>query len=268
MENISPKEWIISIIVVLLTLALAIFINPFVKDSMLEDIRTYQNALQIDNEPTTFQYAQQTRVGDVFAYGVMRAVTPMSIPELVNSYSIIEKITERYTRHTRYVCDSHDKNGNCTGGHYETYYTWDTDGQDTYISNYFDFMSVQFQNAQLNLSTEYTVDLSESTVNPQYLKYVEGDYLYDDKPNWLGIHGDGDLRHYYQFLPTEFHASMFVKFNGNLPKATVYYEQSRSKVLENKETDIKNFDFVYYLVWVLGIGGAYFWWAYSYGDVE
>lgn len=265
MENISPKEFLISIIVVLVALSIAIFINPFIKDKMLDDVRTYQKALQVENDASMFQYAKQTQVGNVFAFGEMSSVTPMSIPELVNPYSIIEKVTERYTQHQRYVCDSHDKDGNCTSGHYETYYTWDTYGRDTYISNEFDFLGVRFQNAQLDLKAKDVLKLSADTVSVSYMNLVHSNYIYKED-NWFD--SEGDLRFYYKTLPIKFYASLFTRFDGATPTAKVYCFMTRSDVLNHKEQSIHNFDIVYYLVCLLVVGGVYYAWAYQYGDVE
>jgi hypothetical protein len=58
MENISTKEWLISIVVVLLALALAVIIEPTIKDHALDEIKQYERALKVDHDITAFQYAK------------------------------------------------------------------------------------------------------------------------------------------------------------------------------------------------------------------
>lgn len=264
MEEITPKEILLSVAVIVGAFALAVFINPFIKDSMLEDVRRHQNALQVSNDTNIFQYALTTKVGEVFAYGQMSAFHPVTFPELSGTYGVIEKVTERYTRHTRQVCDSRDDDGNCISSHTEVYYTWDTWKRDTLASDYFDFLSVTFPYDAI-MGTPNTVDLSSNTVSFSFLSRVYGNYLYEDDDIFSS---EGDLRFYYNYLPTQFYASMLVNFGeAGITPVKFYYEQDQHQVFEQKEHSLKMFDVMYYFIVLLVVGGGYFYFAHSYLEI-
>lgn len=266
MKELSPKEMLLGIAVLLLALAVGIFINPFIKDTMMDDVREHMKALQIDGDAGQFKYARSTSVGNVLAYGRISSVHPVTLPELLNSYSMVEKVTEKYTRHTREVCDRRDDDGDCVSSHTEVYYTWDTYHKDTFISDYFQFLSEQFAYTEMDLSPQHRVALAPDTVSSVFLDKVYDNCIYEEDKIWTS---EGDLRYYYNFLPTEFNASMFVNFNvDNSIKARVYYERNRAQVLEDKDEAMKVFDVMYYLAWSIVLGGGYYWWAYEAGEIE
>lgn len=259
MENISPKEILFSVIFFLVALAFAIFINPFIKDSMLDDVRTYQKALQIDEDANLYQYARTTQVGNVLAFGKMKAIYPVVLPELIGQYGYVEKVTEEYKRKTRQVCNSHDEDGDCTSYRTEVYYEWDTEERIFFISQDFDFLSVLFPCRLMNLESDIVLELSANTVSPSFVGLIDGDYLYQEDDGWTNV---GDLRFYYKTLPVEFYTSVFTNFNGQEQPVYVHYNQTRSMVIYNKEASIKRFDVGYYLVSILIAGAAWYVWAH------
>lgn len=271
MENISPKEWLISIVVVIFTFCIGILINPYITDSMFDNIRIMQQALQIDNDSNQFQYAHQTNIGNVLAYGEMKALSPVGFPELINKYALVEKITEKYTQHTRQVCNGYDKDGDCTGYRTEIYYEWDTYRRDVNVSSSFDFLGVELSN--LYLDTQYFVELSAQTVSPEYLSRVSWGRLYQDNDFWSS---EGDLRYYYKYLPTTFKATTFIRFldnkmyNPNSPNELiqVFYEKNRNESIVDLQSKIKTFNILYYLGLIILIVGGYFIWAYNFVEIE
>lgn len=265
MNELSPKEILLSVACFCVALALAIFINPFVKDAMYDEIRVYQNALQVDGDSGQFQYAYTTKVGNVFAYGRMTAVNPVVIPELLGQYGLVEKVEEEYTRHTRQVCNAHDKNGNCTSYRTEVYYTWDKNGSFTFASSHYSILSVPLAYTNLEIEASNRLELSQNTVTPQFSGFVNDNCIYEKNSWWDSV---GDLRWYYRVLPIDFGASVFANFDSQELHAKVYYEQNRDQVLAKKEADIKTFDVFYYLIWVGGVVGLWLYWAYHHGEIE
>lgn len=270
MEEISPKELLISVIVVLLALTIGVAINPVITDRMFDDIRTYQQALQIDGDIAQFQYAQQTNVGNVFAYGEMSANYPVSLPELTGSYGYLQRVTERYNMHSRQVCATHDKNGNCTSYRTEIYYSWDTHNREFFVSESFTFLGVIFLATQLHLDTPIRENLSVAA-QPSLQEKVEGNYLYEDD-TWASV---GDLRYYYDFLPVRFPTSVFVRFmDGSTinpihheKQIDVYFNQTREATIDSMKNHIKVFNIFYYGILVALLGGGYYYWAYYEGDI-
>lgn len=265
MDELSPKEILLSVIFFLLSIALAIFVNPFVMDAFVDDMRIYQNALQIDNDTNQFQYANTTKVGNVFAFGRMNALNPVVLPELLGQWSMIEKVEEEYTRHSREVCNGYDSAGKCTGYRTEYYYTWDRNQSWTFSSSDFEFLSVSFPITSLEISPQFRLELSQATTSPQYLNLVNDNCIYEKDSWWASV---GDLRYYYNVLPLNFNASMFVTFNNDDIHAKMYYERNRDQVLEDKESRIRVFNFLYYTTWIVGIVGVYLYWARTYGEIK
>jgi hypothetical protein len=265
MEELSPKEIVLSLAFLFVAIALAVFINPFVKDAMLDDIRSYQNALQIKEDANQFQYASSTKVGKVFAYGKMNAVYPVTLPEILGQWGMVEKVEEEYTRYSRQVCNGHDSDGDCTSYRTEYYYTWDRNGAQTFISSDFMFLSVNFPSPLLEIGTSGRLELNQDTVAPEYFKFVDDNCIYEEDDWWASV---GDLRWYYKVLPIQFNASMFVNFNSQDMRGKVYYEQSQEQVLEVKESEIRKFDFIYYLIWIFTFVGGWLYWSYNHGEIE
>ena len=259
MENISPKEILISVIFFLVALALAIFINPFIKDSMLDDVRTYQNALQVDEDANLYQYAKTTQVGNVLAFGKMKAIYPVMLPELSGQYGFVEKVTEIYTRKTRQVCNSHDSDGNCTSYRTEVYYEWDKEATNFFVSQDFEFLSVIFPCRIMDLKSDFILELSASTVSPSFVEYIDDNYIYENNNWWSNV---GDLRFYYKTLPVEFYTSVFTHFDGQEQPVYVHYNQTRDMVIHNKETAIKTFNAIYYTAAILIAGALWYMWAH------
>lgn len=268
MENITRKEWAISLVVLFLALSLLVFFEPFLKDGIIDEVTTYEQAIKIENNSTGFTYAQQTNVGNVLAYGPMVALEPQSIAELQGQYAIVVKIQEHYTQHSRQVCASYDKKNNCTSYRTEYYYTWDYSGSDEWQSQTYSFMGVMFSIGQVSLSASYSLDLNESTVSPEYLNRCSWDYLYEDL-NWFGQPG-GDDRWYYRILPISTTGTIFVQFfdgqmrdpfNAN-QRITYHLERGINDVLDAERSKVAVFSTIYYSIGLVLCLGGYFFWAY------
>jgi len=273
MGNISLKEFLISVVVVILALAFAIFINPFLTDSMYDELGKMRTALQVDDDTTMFQYAHKTEVGNVLSYGQLTAVVPVGVPELSGTYGLVQRVTERYTMHTRQVCNSYDKDGHCESYRTEVYYTWDTYRRDETVADQFMYLGEQFPSSILGISWQDKVHLDKNTVSQSYVGWIRGSYLYQNGDWW---ESEGDLRYYYLTLPSQFYATMFVRFfNGGISnpanphqKIDIYYEQGIAASIAYYERSITVFNVVYYIIVIVFIAGGYYYWAYRFGDVE
>lgn len=270
MQNISPKEWVISIIVALLALAAGILIEPAIKDGMLNEIKTYQQALQVNNDPTMFQYAQRTGVGNVLAYGEFSADQPATIPELTQSYAMILRVDQHYTMHTRTVCSGSGKNQHCST---QIYYEWDRVGSQGWASASFSFLGVVFQLAQIDVQPIYRLELSDKTMSAAMAGRYTDSYLYEQG----GIFGpSGDDRSYYEILPINFAGTVFVRFlNDQITNPTnkntqfhVSIDQTPAQVIQGKKDGLIVFDIIYYTVWLIVVVGIYLIWAFNYAEIE
>lgn len=266
MEEISPKEWAISIVVVLLAVALGVFFNPFLTDRMFDEVRGMKQAYQIDGDPNQFGYLYKTAVGNVLAYGQMTTTTPVSSPELLGNFSIVERVTEHYTMHTRVVCTTSNGKSSC---HTETYYEWDVTARDYGRPATMNFSGVEFNTDYLAVDAWEEFDVTAADVKPQYANQVQNGMVYYDAGTGLfGLWGWGDNRYKYYVTPQTFNATMYVKFDGTYKnpidpsqKISVFYNQTRSAVVQDKEHGIAVFNFFYYAILVGLIAGIYYWWA-------
>lgn len=278
MENISTKEWLISIIVVLLTLSLVVLIEPTIKDSSLDEIKVYERSLKINGDAVSFQYAHKTNVGDVLAYGTLKSLEPQSIPELVGHYGMIEKVKEHYTMHSRQVshenCSGTGNNRTCTTYYTTEYYwTWDVVHRDYWNSQKYDFLGVIFPLTQLDISAIQRLELSADTMSKSYDGFYDKWDLYENKSVFGG---SGDDRYSFYVLPLGFQATLFVGFyddkivdpinHGN--KLVVNYVNTPEQVIQHKKDSLFWFDVIYYLTTLILVGVIYFFWAYNFGEVE
>ncbi len=264
-SSLTKKEIWIGLGVLALSLAIAFFIEPFVKDNLLKEIKTYNLALQI-TDPIQFQYADKTQVGNVLAYGEMDADSPASFPELKQGFAMISKIKEEYTMHTRIVCTGSGNSQHCTT---ETYWSWDQVDHENLASGTFTFLGKRFNFSDLDIPLVGVLPLNADTMYD--LTRVEDNYKYD-----AGLFGgNGDTRYYYKVTPLKFNATMFVRFyDGKASNPSgkgqikIFYEKPIAQVIQEKKNGLIIFDWLWFIGWTVILTASYFWYAYSIIDIE
>lgn len=271
MDNISKKEFWLGIAVALIALAVAVFFEPAIKDGMLKNIQTYEQALRVDNDSKVFAYAQKTNVGNVLAFGDFEALQPQSIPELQGSYAVILKVKEHYTMHTRQNCSTDSKgNETCTT---ETYYSWDTVKRWHWESQDYSFLEVKFQAAKLELPEAQRIFLDDKTMSANLKGFYDQWNLYEQQ--FFG-QPSGDDRYYFEALPLKFAGTMFVRFLNDeavepisgAAQIPIYASMTPAQVIQRKKDDLIVFDIGYYILSIALIGGLWYWLAYSKLDIE
>ena len=65
-----------------------------------------------------FQYGMDTNVGNAFVYGDLKAVDTVTYPEISGEYMYVEKVKERYTKHTRRVAHGFKTSCGCNAKRY------------------------------------------------------------------------------------------------------------------------------------------------------
>ena len=124
--KITKREVLVSVIIVSVMLLLGIVIHGNINDQLMLEYQKYNTALQIENDSELFVYGMKTNVGNAFVYGDLKAIDTVTYPEIGGAYSYVEKVKERYTRHTRTVTKTKTVNGKTkTYTETEVYYTWD-----------------------------------------------------------------------------------------------------------------------------------------------
>lgn len=161
--KVTKREVLFSIVIICIMLVIGIVIAGNINDAAMEKQQEYMTALQINNDKDLFEYGMRTNVGNAFVYGELKAVDTVTFDEIGGEYSYVEKVKERYTRHTRTVTD-YDEDGNPVGSHEEEYWTWDkVDSWDKH-SNKITFIGVEFNYGAIQFpSTNYICTIKESS---------------------------------------------------------------------------------------------------------
>ncbi len=154
--EITKREILASISIVAVMLLIGVLISGKISEHQLDANEVYNKAVKIDNTDL-FQYGMDTNVGNAFVYGDLVAVDTVTYPEIGGEYMYIEKVKEKYTRHTKRVK---------SGKHYLTkvYWTWDRVGSEDKKCQEISFCGITFSSDKIDLpSTDYIDTIKESS---------------------------------------------------------------------------------------------------------
>ena len=107
--EITKREILASISIIAVMLLIGVLISSKISEHQLDANEVYNKAVKIDNTDL-FQYGMDTNVGNAFVYGDLVAVDTVTYTEIGGEYMYIEKVKEKYTKHTRTVTYK-DSNG-------------------------------------------------------------------------------------------------------------------------------------------------------------
>lgn len=199
--EITKREILLGIGIFTAVTVISILIASSIRQSWESHYIAIEQALKVTQE-NEFSYAIKTNVGNILAYGSIKATEPQTYPDIKGQYAIIGRETERYTMHTRvesYSC------GKSTCTRVVTYYTWDNVGSDYHKSPAYTVLGKTLNICELKTSR---LDLSNYTGG---LKR-SGDYIYKDGSAWAGV---GDIRYYYESVPVETIGNVFLRAFGD-----------------------------------------------------
>ena len=131
----------------------------------------YNKAVKIESSEL-FQYGMNTNVGNAFVYGELKAVDTVTYPEISGSYMYIEKVKEKYTRHTR-TKTYKDSNGK-THTKTEVYYSWDYAGSENLTCNEISFCETIFPSNKICFPDTSHIDTIKESSNIRYQYYGVG----------------------------------------------------------------------------------------------
>ena len=89
--TITKREILVCIAATLILLGIGFPIIAAIQNSINEKNEKYFKALKINNDTEQFQYAINTNLGQVMAYGKVEAVDGVKIEDLGNRYFYIKK---------------------------------------------------------------------------------------------------------------------------------------------------------------------------------
>lgn len=162
--EITKREILASISIIAIMLLIGVLIAGKISDLELDQNEKYNKAIKIETQDL-FEYGMRTNVGNAFVYGDLEAVDTVTYPELDSIHMYVEKVKERYTKHTRQVSHTRTVNGK-TQTYYttETYWTWDRVGSEEQICKEISFLGHTFASEKIDLpETEYIDTIKESS---------------------------------------------------------------------------------------------------------
>lgn len=225
--EITKRELLASISIIAIMLLVGVLIAGKISDYELDRNEKYNKAIKIETKEL-FEYGMRTNVGNAFVYGDLEAVDTVTYPELDNVYMYVEKVKERYTKHTRQVAHTRTVNGK-TQTYYttETYWTWDRVGSEEQTCNELSFLGHIFASEKIDLpGTEYIDTIKESS----------------------------HVRYKYYGVGLRFTGTIFADLrDSTIPNNTPFYEnKSIEETVEHLESG--SMLVIFWIFWIILIG--------------
>lgn len=226
--EITKREILASVSIIAVMLLIGVLISGKISEHQMDKNEVYNKAVKIESTGL-FQYGMDTNVGNAFVYGNLVAVDTVTYPEIGGEYMYVEKVKEKYTKHTRTVTYK-DSNGK-THTKKETYWSWDRVDSEDVKCNDISFCGVVFNSNKINIpSASYIETIKESS----------------------------RIRYKYYGTGTKFTGTIFTDLrNKTISDDTCFYNdmnvEETIKRLESSGGEI-----VFWVLWLLLIGGVVF----------
>lgn len=170
--EITKREILVSIIIIAIMLLIGIIIHGNINDQLMLEYQKYNTALQIENDTDLFEYGMRTNVGNAFIYGDLKSVDTVTYPEIDGEYLYVERVKEKYTKHTRTVTKTKTVNGKTqTYTETEEYWTWDRVGSESKKCKEISFCGVIFDSDKIDLPSADYIDTIKETSHVRYKYY-------------------------------------------------------------------------------------------------
>lgn len=229
--EITKREILASFSIIAVMILIGLLISTKITEHELDQNEKYNKAVKIDSQEM-FQYGLDTNAGNAFVYGDLEAVDTVTYPEIAGEYMYIEKVKERYTKHTRKVAHTRTVNGKSqTYYTTETYWTWDKVGSEDIKCKEISFCGITFDSSKFDIpNTDYIDTINESS----------------------------HIRYQYYGTNTKFTGTIFTKLSDKtISDDTQFYNNS------NIDETIKHLEsgggvIFFWICWILLIGAAVF----------
>lgn len=223
--EVTKREVLVSVIIILLMISVGFFLATSLHNSISVDNEKYFRALKIDNNPSLFNHAINTDVGNMVSYGTFKANEPVTDSMIDGEYFSIVKIEEHYVQKTRTV-NYVDSNGT-PQTRIETYWEWDEVGREyfntetfTFLEKVFDYEKIKFKNYSYN-----------STVKP---------------------HSFSNVRYIFRTIPLEFDAVIYSKAKSKtITNTKIHYNTTIESLINKKENEANETVIVFWVIWSL-----------------
>ena len=166
--EITKREILASVSIIAVMFLIGVLISGKISEHQMDKNEVYNKAVKIESTDL-FQYGMDTNIGNAFVYGDLKAVDTVTYPEIGGEYMYVEKVKERYTKHTRQVAHTKTVNGK-TRTYYttETYWTWDRVGSEDIKCKELSFCGITFKSSKFDIpGTDYIDTIKKSS----YVRY-------------------------------------------------------------------------------------------------
>lgn len=157
--EITKREILASVSIVAVMILIGVMISFKISEHQADQNEIYNKAVKIESQEL-FRYGMDTNIGNAFVYGELKAIDPVTYPEIGGKYMRVEKIKEKYTKHTRTVTYT---TGTVTHTKKETYWTWDEVDRESIQCKKISFCGVKFKSNKITFpSSKYIETIKES----------------------------------------------------------------------------------------------------------
>lgn len=234
--TITPREIIASVSIIAVMILIGVLISNKISEHQMDKNEVYNKAVKIESTDL-FQYGMDTNVGNAFVYGDLKAVDTVTYPEIDGEYMYVEKVKEKYTKHTRTVT-YRDSNGN-TRRRKETYWTWDRVDSEDKKCKEVTFCGITFGVNKFVLPSSYHIDT---------------------------IKESSHIRYKYYGVRTEFKGTIFTDLRDKTitDRTKFYKDMNIEETVERLQAS--GGEIIFWIFWILVIGGCVF--GFYYIDNE
>lgn len=229
--EITKREIIASISLISILLVIGFFISEKITNSQNDADAEYFKATHIE-DPELFQYGMDTNIGNAFVYGDLKAIDTVSYPEIKGEYMYVEKVKEKYTRHTRTVVKTRRVNGKSkTYTDTEVYWSWDKINSEDKTCKEISFCDVTFPSEKITFPVSMHIDT---------------------------IKESSHIRYKYYGVPTKHTGTIYTKLSdGTIPDNTQFHEDTTiEELLESYTSHFGNI--LFWIFWILLIVAVVF----------
>lgn len=169
--SITKREILASVTIIAVLLVIGVLISSKISEHQMDKNEVYNKAVKIESADQ-FEYGMKTNVGNAFVFGDLEAIDTVTYPEIGGEYMYVEKVKERYTKHTRTVTyTTGSGKARQTHTRVETYWTWDIVDSENIKCEEITFCGVKLDSSKINMpNADYLETIKESS-NVRYKYY-------------------------------------------------------------------------------------------------
>ena len=172
--EITKREILASISIIAVMILIGVLISSKISEHQMDKNEIYNKAVKIESTDL-FQYGMDTNVGNAFVYGDLVTVDTVTYPEIDGEYMYVEKVKEKYTKHTRTVTKYKTVNGKRKSyATTETYWTWDRVGSEDKKCNEVTFCGITFNVNKFDIPSFHHIDTIKESSHIRYKYYGVG----------------------------------------------------------------------------------------------